>query len=157
MHVYQCINYWPIWFKLWKSGLIKCKRDIMAFYIVLCDSVVISPWMSSAACKLYVGHRSVVRSTVEHFNCKWPLYSVLSTVHENCLCWGGTQEHKTKPLDMARRIAYDLSLLMVPHCYWLFMIFDIILKYCRWYFHAQYIQLNLYSLVTKNCRLLFCL
>ena len=52
---------------------VKCKWSIMAFYIVLCKYiVVILLWVSSVACKLYVGYRRVIficHSAVECFNC----------------------------------------------------------------------------------------
>ena len=60
--------------------------------------VVISPWMSFAALKLYVGHRNVVficRSVVERFNCKWLLYSYFRPcVWELCRC--GTEKGRVK-------------------------------------------------------------
>ena len=62
----------------------------MVFYLVLCNYiVVISWWMNSAACKLYIGCISVVFircSAVECFNCNWPLYSVLLTVGVRTVC-----------------------------------------------------------------------
>ena len=69
---------------------IKCEWCIVALYIVHHNYViVISWWMSSTACKLYVGHRSMVFvccSAVQHFNSKWPMYSVLLTVHVRTVC-----------------------------------------------------------------------
>ena len=57
--------------------------------------------------ELHVEHRSVVFiccSVVEHFNCKWPLYSVTADrACENCY---GTEERQTKQSDMAQWTAY---------------------------------------------------
>ena len=45
-----------------RSGVtVKCEPGIVDFYIVLCDCIVATSLsMSSAVCKLYIGHRSVV-------------------------------------------------------------------------------------------------
>ena len=100
------------------------------FYIVACDYIVfISPWMSFVAFELYVGHRSVVficrSAVVEHFDCKWPLYSVTANrAWENCLCQGRTEEHQTKQMDMdclpsenTKTFWKKVSLLMVELLY----------------------------------------
>ena len=57
---------------------------MVAFYVVLCDYIVVTSWwMNSAASKLYVGHRSVV------FICCLAaerLYSVMPTVRVRIIC-----------------------------------------------------------------------
>ena len=89
--------------------IVKCKWCIVAFYVIymLCNYIIVkSWWMNSPACKLYVGRRSVLFSG-------WVLQVQVTFVlcngdcaHENCLCRGGAEEHQTKQLDMAWRIAY---------------------------------------------------
>ena len=74
--------------------------------LVTCTSVW--PWMSFVAFELYVGHRSMVFiccSAVEHFNCKWPLYSVTANCAcENCLCRGRTEKHQIRHGSMLRGV-----------------------------------------------------
>ena len=89
---------------------IKSKWGIVASYIVLCNCITILLRMSSTACKLYIGHRSMVficRSVVEHFNCKWSLYSVSADhAYDNCVCQRVTEDCQKKQSDRDQGIAY---------------------------------------------------
>ena len=164
------------------GGAIKCKLVIVDFYIMLCNYIVIiSPWMSFAAFKLYVGHRSVVficRSAVECFNCKWPLYSVTADrARKNCLCRCGTEERQTKQSNKAQWIAYHqrtpkLSGRRQAYCFCsvrsvsplstIFMVFGIVKEYCsRLLFlpdsftYSTFSWICIVSLEANNRRLLF--
>ena len=70
------------------------------FYIVFCDYIIV--WMSSVACELYVGHKSVVFiccSAVSASTSSDLCTLLLVTVHVR------TEERQTKS-DMTQRIAY---------------------------------------------------
>ena len=89
--------------------------SIHKIHIVLCNCITILLQMSSTACKLYIGHRSVMficRSAVKHFNCKWPLYSVSADhAYDNCGCKRGTEDCQKKQSDRDQGIAYHQRIL----------------------------------------------
>ena len=69
----------------------------MAFYIVLCDYIiVISPWMSYLAGKMYIGHRNMVFNMslsgwVFQLHVTFVLFSA-DHVCDNYLCRGGPNQ-----------------------------------------------------------------
>ena len=141
--------------------------------------------MNSPACKLYVGRRSVVficRLAVERFKFKWPLHSVVPTVHMRSVCVEAEQKNTKQNnqswlerlltvreyqnfLEEGKLVVGVASVACVVsrHCP-IFMIFGILQEYCRrllvlpdTFMYTTFSWISVASLVASNRRLLLCL
>ena len=121
--ILRAIKAWVLYFNVIVTWLlevgitVKCKWCMVTFYSVLYNNFIISLWMTSASCGLYIGNRSedfICRSAVERFNCKWPLCSTAECVWELFVSrQNGRTENKT--IRLTWKIAYyqRTSLLLV--------------------------------------------
>ena len=162
---------------------VKCERGVVAFYVVLCDYIIVKTWwMNSSACKLYVGRRSVVFVcclAVERFKFKWPLYSVMVTVCMRTICVE-VEQNNTKInnrtwleglltvrecqnfLEEDELVVCVASVAcIVSSCCPIFIIFGILQEYCRrllvlpdTFMYTTFSWISSSSLVANNRRLL---
>ena len=87
---------------------VKCMRGIIAFYVGLCHYIiVVTPWMSSATCKLYV-YRTQKHGLYMPFSgwLSWARQLQVTFVLCTANCALKNRRTPDKQSDMARMIAY---------------------------------------------------